>query len=194
MRMQHEASLYEDNCFITLTYDPEHLPEDQSLNKRHFQLFMKRLRRAHPKTKIRFFHCGEYGDEKGRPHYHACLFNYDFADKIHCATYNGYPVYTSEHLSKLWGMGLTQVGSLTFQSAAYVARYICKKVKISQYTYDNYKPDYVEELQKKYNIIDENGEVLHEIEPEYATMSRNPGIGNAWFEKYKSDCYPSDGS
>lgn len=98
LRCVHEAKMYDDNCFITLTYDPEKLPKSGSLDKREFQLFMKKLRRKYVseipeelskdeakawllKHGIRYYHCGEYGELLGRPHYHACLFNFDFPDK-----------------------------------------------------------------------------------------------------------------
>ena len=45
IRMMHEASQYENNCFITLTYDNEHLPPDGSLQLSHFQDFFKRFRK-----------------------------------------------------------------------------------------------------------------------------------------------------
>ena len=81
VRCIHEAQLHKDNCFITLTYNDEHLPSPPSLSVRDFQLFMKRLRKRFGKG-IRFFHCGEYGEKYGRPHYHACLFGFDFPDRV----------------------------------------------------------------------------------------------------------------
>lgn len=80
VRCLHEASLYQDNCFITLTYDDAHLDPLGSLNKDDFVKFMKRLRFQYG-PKIRFFHCGEYGTLLNRPHHHACIFNFDFYDK-----------------------------------------------------------------------------------------------------------------
>jgi len=84
IRCLHEASLYDENCYITLTYDDQKLPESydikNGLDLSHFQLFMKRLRKKYG-AKIRFFHCGEYGEDRGRPHFHACIFNHDFQDK-----------------------------------------------------------------------------------------------------------------
>ena len=100
IRCVHEASLYQDNCFITLTYSPEHLPKDNSLHKEHFQLFMKRLRKAFGQ-KIRYFHCGEYGENFSRPHYHACLFNVDFKDKELLKNFNGNKIYTKQN-KQLW--------------------------------------------------------------------------------------------
>lgn len=175
MRCMHEASLYDDNCFITLTYNDANLPDDRSLNVRHFQLFMKRLRKRFGKG-IRFFHCGEYGERFGRPHYHACIFNFDFPDKeIFKVTPSGELLYTSKALDELWGFGFCTVGSLTFASAAYVSRYIMKKIngdRADEHYFDPYTGVF--------------------LKPEYITMSRRPGIGYSWFEKFSSDVFPSD--
>lgn len=179
MRCVHEASLYEDNCFITLTYSPEFLPKDGSLDKSHFQKFMKRLRKEYGEG-IRFFHCGEYGEDFGRPHYHACIFNFRFPDLVEMSNPRGDKYYVSESLNKLWGFGFCIVGDVTFESAAYVARYVTKKVtgKKALYHYNSI------------NLI--TGEILAERRPEYVTMSRRPGIGRGWYEKFSSDCFPSD--
>jgi len=180
IRCTHEASLYKSNCFITLTYNNENLPSDHSLDKTHFQKFMKRLRfRFGPN--IRFFHCGEYGEKFGRPHYHACLFNFDFPDKKPWKTSSASTenmMYTSEILNELWPYGFSSIGSVTFQSAAYVARYIMKKV-----TGKN--------AHLHYETTDDYGVVTYRT-PEYTTMSRRPGIGKGWFDKYSSDVYPDD--
>lgn len=178
IRCIHEAQLHEKNCFITLTYAPEHLPSPPTLDVRDFQLFMKRLRKRFGKG-VRFFHCGEYGEQYGRPHYHACLFNFDFPDKKLWRTSNGFNIYTSSILEELWPFGFSTIGDVTFESAAYVARYIMKKVtgKNADEHYENVDPL--------------TGEV-YLAKPEYITMSRRPGIASGWFEKYASDVYPSD--
>ena len=92
MRNMHEASLWLNNIFITLTYDNDNIPNitnddgkiiSNTLVKKDFQDFMKRLRKhkkATTKNPVRFFHCGEYGENFGRPHYHAILFNTNFRD------------------------------------------------------------------------------------------------------------------
>ncbi|AXL14688.1 replication initiator protein [Microviridae sp.] len=178
IRCVHEASLYNRNCFITLTYNNDNLPDDGSLNVRHFQLFMKRLRKKYG-TNIRFFHCGEYGDLHRRPHYHACLFNLDFADKkLWKITNTGDRLYTSEELSKIWPYGFCTIGDVTFKSAAYVARYITKKI-------------YGELAKEHYTVIDDDG-VVTELKHEYTTMSRRPGIAKGWLDKYGGDVYPDD--
>ena len=181
MRCTHESTLYEDNCFITLTYDDKHLPADQSVNVRDFQLFMKRLRKRYGKA-IRFFHCGEYGENFARPHYHACIFNHDFYDKKEWKQQCENTLYTSGELCELWPNGFSSLGAVTFESAAYVARYITKKVT---------GPRAAEHY--KLLIVDKYGEIsAHERKPEYTTMSRRPGIGKGWFDKWRTDVYPSD--
>lgn len=178
VRISNEASLYKDNCFITLTYSPEYLPSDGSLDVRHFQLFMKKLRKKY--GKIRFFHCGEYGERLGRPHYHACLLGFDFPDKILLrTTERGDEVFSSKSLDALWGMGRTEIGSVTFESAAYVARYITKKVTGKA-------------AEEHYSRTDfDTGEII-ELKPEYTTMSRRPGIGEPWLKKFHADVYNWD--
>ena len=187
IRCVHEASLYSDNCFITLTYSDDHLPKDGSLHVDHFQKFMKRLRfrcqgftAVGDQFPIRFFHCGEYGEKFGRPHFHAILFNYDFPDKVLWTIRNGQNLYRSKILEELWPFGHSSVGSATFESAAYVARYIMKKQTGDLAFYH-------------YSDIDfDTGEVLNTRKPEYTTMSRKPGIGKAWFDRWSSDVFPSD--
>ena len=179
VRCVHEASLHEDNCFITLTYNNESLPEDGSLNKKHFQDFMKRLRKKYKNKKIRYYHCGEYGDKNFRPHYHAIIFGLQFDDQKLFTVTNGEKLYTSEKLEKLWPFGFSTIGTVTFESAAYVARYVMKKVNGK-----NAKNHYE-------RVNNDTGEIYNLV-PEYNTMSRRPGIAAGWFDKYKDDVYPSD--
>lgn len=171
VRCVHEASLHENNCFLTLTFDDNHLPKNGSLDKSVFQKFMKRLRKKYPKNvygHIGYYMCGEYGEDFGRPHYHACLFNFDFPDKkLWKTTDNGDRLYTSEILNSLWqNQGYCLIGDVTFESASYVARYIMKKIKGSAAL------DYYQGLQ-----------------PEYTTCSKKPAIGLEWIKKYYLDVY-----
>lgn len=177
-RCSHEASMHDENCFITLTYDDDHAPWDGSLNKQHFQNFMKRLRFQERGKTIRYFHCGEYGENFKRPHYHALLFGHDFQDKELFRVNNGLPTWTSESLQRLWPFGFSVVGRVTWETAAYCARYTTKKI-----TGKDAKEHY-------WRILDDNMEV--ELQPEYATMSLKPAIGKTWFTEYRGDCYPSD--
>ena len=184
MRCMHEASLYDSNCFITLTFNDDYVDPVLSLRKHHFQKFMKRLRKylssdgSASSRRVRYFHAGEYGEKFGRPHHHAILFNYDFPDKILCRQDKGFNYYRSELLSKLWSdpvtgesYGIHEISDVTFESCAYVARYVCKKVNGAK-------------AEDHYQIMDDLGN-FHQREPEYCTMSRRPGIGLDWYEKYK---------
>lgn len=176
VRCMHEASLHDFNCFVTLTYNDDKLPRDGSLVKRHFQLFCKRLRKR--VGAFRFFHCGEYGEQLARPHYHACIFGYDFPDKVFHSERSGVVLYESPLLEEVWGLGYCTVGALTFESAAYVARYVMKKV-----TGDASVEHYMR--------VGLDGEVF-QLQPEYVTMSRRPGIARDWFRKWSSEVFPSD--
>lgn len=187
MRCIHEAQLHEENCFITLTYNQANLPVNYSLDKTHFQKFMKRFRKAHAPRKIRYFMCGEYGDQKLRPHYHACVFNYGFPDKTLWKEVDDNRLYISDELNKLWPFGFSTIGDLTFESAAYTARYVMKKVTGKNI----HKPGKHTGLKPYERVDSETGEVF-EVQAEYGAMSRRPGIGSDWFRKFKSDCYPSD--
>lgn len=169
VRCVHEASLYEYNSFITLTYDDDHLPSDMSLHKDHVQKFMKRLRRKLEPLRVRFLLCGEYGSENLRPHYHVLLFGYDFPDKKIWSKSVGGFIYRSDELESLWTYGFSSIGDVTFESAAYVARYVLKKV-----TGDFADSHY-------------NGRL-----PEFITMSRRPGIACDWFNKFHSEVYSKD--
>lgn len=136
--------------------------------------------------KIRFYMGPEYGTLNHRPHYHAIIFNYDFPDKVHVCTRQGHKLYQSRFLDSLWtcpktgkSMGYCSVGSVTFQSAAYVARYMDKKVK----------GDDVEGRYQRFNL--ETGEVYY-LAPEKARISNRDGIGKGWFDLYHSDVYRPD--
>lgn len=174
VRCVHEAQMHENNCFITLTFSPEALKArgTQSLRKRDFQLFMKRLRRRFGKG-IRYMHCGEYGEKLGRPHYHACIFGFDFPDKV---PWRG-NLFRSVELERLWPWGYSSIGRVTFESAAYVARYVVKK-------------RYGKDAGRFYVKVDADTGLTEQVDPEYATMSRRPAIGRTWIEKYYRDVYP----
>lgn len=169
VRCVHENQMHDNSCFVTLTYADENLPwgaDKPTLNPRDLQLFMKRLRKRFGNG-IRFFACGEYGSNTHRPHYHAILFGIDFPDKkLHGKAKNS-DLYVSDILDNLWGLGNCIIGNVTFESAAYVARYIMDK-----------KPNQ--------SYIDQS------IEPEFVRMSRKPGIGKPWFDKFSLDIFPQD--
>lgn len=165
VRCVHESKLWPMNCFVTLTYETP--PANGSLRPRDFVLFMKRLRLVKPG--VRFFQCGEYGERLERPHHHALLFNCWFDDMRFLKEKTpGNKLYTSAELDMLWSHGQCTLGALTFESAAYCARYCMKKVLG--------------------NPVEYYGKRL----PEYATMSRRPGIGAGFFDKFRTDVFPRD--
>lgn len=176
VRILHETKMHDESSFLTLTYAPEHLPKDGSISVEHCQKFMKRLRARVAPRKIRFFMCGEYGEKLGRPHYHAIIFGYGFPDKVPLSSMlnvgevrSDFQLSDSKLLTELWGLGAVRIGTVTFDSAAYVANYATKKV-----TGDKANAHY------------------QGRKPEFLLMSRRPGIGRAWFDQYESDVFPSD--
>lgn len=192
LRCVHEASLYEKNCFLTLTFNPKEINYYGTLLKPDFTKFIKRLRKKYKGNEchlnadsskmiwpIRYFHCGEYGEQLDRPHHHACIFNHDFPDKKLWSAREGIKLYRSDALEKLWPYGFSTIGDVTFESAAYVARYIIKKINGKQ-------------ALGHYSRLDSATGEIYQLEPEYITMSRRPGIGSRWFKRFKSDVYPKD--
>jgi hypothetical protein len=181
----HESKMHEENSFLTLTYSDQNLPENNSLRHEDVQSFLKKLRhycwREHGK-KIRYYMCGEYGEKFDRPHYHIILFGFKFEDeKYFFTTASGSRVYTSETLTEIWGMGHTTLGNVTFESAAYVARYVMKKI-----TGDKANTHYGLQTDMQ------TGEIKLTKKPEYNKMSLKPGIGQSWLDQYHQDVYPSD--
>lgn len=178
VRCVHENLFHEESSFLTLTYDDNNLPYGNTLVKADIQKFMKRLKKPRP-GKIRQLYCGEYGDTTYRPHYHAIIFGYRPPDPELFAQENGINTYTSKELTALWGMGHCTFGDVTFESAAYCARYCTKKIT-------------GDAALEHYRVIDEDtGEVIDRV-PEFMESSRRPGLGTAWLEKYGRDAYEKD--
>ena len=185
VRLVKELKSHERSCFLTLTYSDKFLARTRSglptLHKEDFTLFMKRLRKYYPPKSLRFFQCGEYGERTQRPHHHAIIFGTDFvermlpdgefvADRFQVEdSRSGFPQFESKFLNKIWRHGRVVISEVSFESAAYVARYCVKKVtgKGADFHYQ--------------------GRV-----PEYVTMSRKPGIAAGFFEEYSGDIYPFD--
>lgn len=185
-----EARQWKDNCVITLTYNNEHLPkgkkidpntgeileENVTLCKEDVQKFFKRLRKTYSKkynqNNIRFFMCGEYGDKRGRPHYHVILFNCYIPDQeFFKFNNNGFKIYNSKEIEKIWGLGDVKINELSYEMCAYIARYVLKKQK------DKGSKEWYEC----------NGQV-----PEFTNMSRRPGIAYKYFEKNKEKIYETE--
>lgn len=185
IRCVHETMMHEQNCYLTLTYNDENLPGSYekvkvengkkkivvyppgSLVVEDVQKFLKRFRKHY--GEIRFFCCGEYGSQNNRPHYHLLVFGFDFPDRELYSRNNGYPLFTSEKLAKLWEFGFSTIGDATWRSAAYIARYIIKK---------------------KYGLMAEDH--YNGLKPEFTTMSRNPGLGTSFLDKYFENIYSTD--
>jgi len=162
-RCVHEASMYENNSFITLTYNDENLG-DNKLNYKDFQDFMKRLRSKEPHLEISYFVTGEYGEKSKRKHWHAIIFNWEPPDKIHqFTTDRGDRVFTSSLLDSLWGHGETKTGAVTIESAGYTARYSAKKLVHGKDQNHDYTP-----ISKK---------------------SSKHAIGKRWLEKHWEDVF-----
>lgn len=209
-RCIHEAKTHNANCWLTLTYDDEHLPDKYftglihprtgrkiysgSLNKQDVQKFFRRLRKAFAWLKplatatrsdykaIRYYYGGEYGEKYGRPHYHICLFGIDFQDKKHAdTTAQDYKLYTSQTITQLWPNGQHMLGELTWETAAYTARYIMKKIT-------------GQKQQKHYEKIDQDTGEIKQLTPEYNDMSRLKGIGKEYYNKYHDSLYKREHS
>lgn len=174
IRIGHEASGWDRNAFVTLDYAPEHL-HSWSLQYRDFQLFMKRLRKVSP-APVRFFVAGEYGELYRRPHWHAILFNWWPTDAQELR--NG--TFRSTMAENVWKAGQVVIGRVTPASAGYVAGY-------------TYQKRYGKEAEEHYEDLVNplTGEVSSRRR-EFVAMSRRPGIGAGWYEKYWSDLFPND--
>lgn len=176
IRLQHESQFHDRSCFLTLTYAPENIPEGGTLEPKELQDFLKRLRKHCWPKRIRFYAVGEYGGVTDRPHYHAIIFGYDFPDrKLHSSS-NGVELYNSRSLSKLWTLGYATTQDAHPAAIRYVAGYVVKKIHGTK--------------NKPREAVDtQTGEIIIR-EPEFARMSRKPGIGLQWIQRYYKDVYP----
>ncbi len=201
VRIVHESFLHMDdrgNCWVTLTYrDPDacdsyqyqhghYIPADYSLRPHDVSKFIRALRKSATKKdnkhKIRYFYCGEYGDDNDRPHYHVCLFNYSFKDQQLWKDDEGFYTYTSAELDQLWPFGFSTVQPLNYNTAAYTARYSLKKITGKK-------------AEEHYLRCDDDG-VAYWLLPEYIRMSTGRtkpcGLGANFYAKFTDDIFPSD--
>lgn len=190
-RCMLEAEQWKDNYFITLTYDDNNLPigsyGNATLIPDDFTNFIKRLRKFYVEKglsdNVRIFGCGEYGDMSFRPHYHIILFNCPIPDLstnfpyfengkeyITQHFYNGVIYYYSDIIHNLWKKGNILIGRCEWQSCAYVARYVVKKIKGVN-----------SDVYKKLGVV-----------PEFVRMSRRPGIAYQYFVDHKDEIYEFD--
>ena len=200
IRIAHEEQWWKKkdkySTFITLTYNDKWLPPHNTLIKEDFQKFMKRLRKKKHSTKdnpLRFYACGEYGEKNERPHYHAILFNCSFKKDADISNGKN-KLYFSQELQDAWShydkktetyepIGFVSWGEVTFDSAAYVANYVQKKI-------NGKKKD--EHYQIENPVCPKTGEYRTHRQQEFSLMSRKPGIASDWLTHYKDDVYPSD--
>lgn len=191
LRCLHEKKMWIDNQYVTLTYNDDCLPPGGSVSLRDVQLFMKRLRKAKGSTKdnpLRFFLGAEYGEYNRRPHYHALLFNCAFDDKVlHSQNARGEPLYTSAQLAELWGHGFCTLGEVTFDSAVYCAKYALKRLNITEES----SPEARAAYEARYVVYDADG-IVYERDREFAVMSRRPGLGALYYDKYGGEIRAHD--
>lgn len=181
LRILHEAQLYDSNYCATFTYDQAHVPFE--LEYRHFQLFLKRLRKAKVGVTvladrgrpIRFFVAGEYGGMTGRPHWHAILFNVQFADRV--LLHNG--KFRSAELERLWSHGGVELDAVSPQAAAYVAGYTVTKAQRAEGV-------------ARFELVNLCTGELSYRRREFAKMSLNPALGTDWFVRFAGDLFPGD--
>lgn len=185
VRAMHELETSDDlGVFLTLTISDEHMRPRGHVYVRSLQKFFKRLR--HYTGPFRYMACGEYGDETGRPHYHAILFGVDLhTDRTHFkTTREGHALWTHPHVEKAWRYGYHTIGEVTFESAAYVAQYVTKKVTgdMADWHYLRFDPSTPEQP-----FFQQNREFL--------LMSRGKGkrgLGYDWITKWLHEVYPAD--
>lgn len=180
VRQVHEAQIHKDNCFLTLTLNNEAIDEfGWGLQPKLYTDFAKRMRSK--LGKFSYYMCGEYGELKLRPHFHANIFGLTFNDAFpHKKTRNGDQLYQSDTLDELWKWGDAWIAELNFDTAAYVARYMMNK------------PTTEKEREKRYQRVDgDTGEII-QVKPEYSRMSLNPAIAKRWIQEFSSDVYPND--
>lgn len=182
VRCMLEASQYDSNWFLTLTYDDLYLPKDNKVHKRHIQSFIKDLRYRIPG--LRFLCSAEYGETTHRPHYHLILFNCNIPD-VKCISkgrYGGH-YFDSKIIRDVWSKGQITLGYVTPQSCEYVARYTLKKVNGDEFILMSLKPglggqyfnDHLDSIYdtdgvyihgKKYKVPRYSDKILERVNPE----------------------------
>lgn len=177
MRLHVESMLHQESCFVTLTYNQENIPYGNSLVPEDLTRFVKRLRFSLGSKRIRYYGVGEYGGVFKRPHYHILVFGHNFSDRRVYLDRGTYTVDNSRSLEKLWEYGYSTVQDASIECAAYVSKYTVKKItgekSVDHYTW----------------VDEDTGEIHHQV-PEFARMSRRPGIGHDWMLKYHQDVFP----
>lgn len=125
MRLMHEREMWPDAVFVTLTYNDQHLPADGELCPADPQLFLKRLRARIAPLRIKYYLCGEYGAQRGRPHYHLIIFGVN-------------DCYVNI-IEKEWAWGFVKVGPVNIKTCRYVAKYLTKNPLGRRFDRENHK-------------------------------------------------------
>lgn len=167
-RMLHENKMHNESCFLTLTYNDDTVPLGNTLVKEDVQDFIKKLRKK-TKKKLRYYACGEYGDKTERPHYHLIIFGFFPEDSNKYKKTKDGQLWTSEKTAQIWGKGFTVHGIVNADTAAYTARYVVKKIT------------------GKKALAHYNGRL-----PEFSLMSKKPGIGAKFYEKFRDEIWRND--
>jgi len=191
IRITHEQLVTDQSCFLTLTYAPEHLPPSGLLCQEDWTLFAKRLRDH--KGSFRFFNAGEYGETNNRPHFHTALLGHDFADTrlfSKKAKKSKKRLFVDEELNRIWGKGEVQIGELTFDSAAYVARYLTKALPSNRNETRGARVNSSNRF-ARWKAEGVRRDETAAARP-LASMSRRPGLGKPFFDKYWTEIYPRD--
>lgn len=178
IRCLHESKLHAQNCFITLTYDPEKIPKGHTLRKRDLVLFLKRFRKILEPKKVRYYACAEYGSKTYRPHYHLLIFGWSpsAADrKLLSGRSSDRKVYSSATVNRAWPCGAAVVGDVTLSSCVYVAGYLAKNIG----------------RKREFDVTCDDGEIIRR-EKEFSLMSRNPGLGTGYVQKYHGELITHD--
>lgn len=195
VRCTCESYFHKESYFLTLTYDREHLPEDGLLRRSHMQSFIKRLRKHFSGYKLRVFYCGEYGEKRHRPHYHAIIFGLPLEELGYklipiSRSKKGNINYANSKITKLWSHGLCTIGSFTPSSASYVAQYTIKKQKIFDSCYSRKLLSSRSSLLRSRKC---SSYCLYDKGREFIGMSTRPSIGLSFFRKYYLDIFSKGG-
>ena len=185
LRCEAELRRYTWSIYATFTYDEEHCPPDMNLDYSHFQGLMHRTRKYKVRElapdiggilvdkRIPFIVCGEYGDLKARPHFHAILFDFCPHDAKQACVRGDFPIYKSKILTDLWGKGIVEFSMATTATAKYIAQYTMKKI-------------YGKEARSAYEVLNpDTGEIIDRI-PEFIHSSKRPALGLTYIEKDSS--------
>lgn len=177
-RIYQEEKKSTSSHFVTLTYDPEHVPISKKGfmtldDGKHLEKYWKILRNCYryrainPKTgrkkwcydkvpKIKYFAVSEYGTIGDRPHYHAIILN-------------SHPHF----IEKSWKYGFVHIGNVQQASIMYCLKYMMKDGKIPKHKNDDRIPEYRRSsINLGVSYLSESVKKYHKLNPEkpYITM------------------------